>query len=149
MTILRGVFYGIKHSARQMITQGYGGRIINIASQAAKRGFNDLAAYVSSKHGLIGLTKTSALEFASEKITVNSICPNHITTELGEKQNIFRSRSLGIKVEELLELRSNQIPLKRVGLSEDIANMCIFLSSNQASYVTGQNIDVSGGQEMH
>ncbi|MEQ9449696.1 MAG: SDR family oxidoreductase, partial [Rhodospirillaceae bacterium] len=67
---LRGAFFGIKHAAKQMIAQGGGGRIISIASQAAKRGFPDLAAYVSSKHALVGLTRTAALEFAPQNITV-------------------------------------------------------------------------------
>jgi meso-butanediol dehydrogenase/(S,S)-butanediol dehydrogenase/diacetyl reductase len=136
---LRGAFFGIKHAAKQMIAQGGGGRIISIASQAAKRGFPDLAAYVSSKHALVGLTRTAALEFAPQNITVNTVCPNHITTGLGARQNEFRAKSLGIK----------QIPLGRVGRTSDIASMCAFLCSSEADYVTGQNLDVSGGQEMH
>ena len=146
---LRGVFFAMKFAAKQMLSQGFGGRIVSIASQAAKRGFPDLAAYVSSKHALIGLTRTAALEFAQYGITVNSICPNHITTGLGASQNEFRARALGISVDQLLERREDQIPLGRVGRVDDIANMCIFLCSAGADYVTGQNIDVSGGQEMH
>lgn len=146
---LRGAFFGIKHAAKQMIAQGGGGRIISIASQAAKRGFPDLAAYVSSKHALVGLTRTAALEFAPQNITVNTVCPNHITTGLGARQNEFRAKSLGITVEELLATRAKQIPLGRVGRTSDIASMCAFLCSSEADYVTGQNLDVSGGQEMH
>ena len=146
---LRGAFFGIKHGAKQMIFQGEGGRIINIASQASKRGFVDLAAYVSSKHGVVGLTRTAAIEFGKFGITVNSVCPNHITTGLGSSQNHFRANELGITVEELLEKRGNQIPLGRVGKVEDVSDLCIFLSSNLADYITGQNLDISGGQEMH
>ncbi len=146
---LRGAFFGIKHAAKQMIAQGNGGRIISIASQAAKRGFPDLAAYVSSKHALVGLTRTAALEFASHNITVNTVCPNHITTGLGARQNEFRAKSLGITVDELLATRARQIPLGRVGKTSDIAATCAFLCSSEADYVTGQNLDVSGGQEMH
>jgi len=146
---LRGAFFGIKHAARQMIAQGGGGRIISIASQAAKRGFPDLAAYVSSKHALVGLTRTAALEFGPHNITVNTVCPNHITTGLGARQNEFRANSLGITVEELLKTRAQQIPLGRVGKTSDIASACAFLCSSEGDYVTGQNLDVSGGQEMH
>ena len=146
---LRGAFFGIKHAAKQMIAQGGGGRIISIASQAAKRGFPDLAAYVSSKHALVGLTRTAALEFGPHNITVNTVCPNHITTGLGARQNEFRAKSLGITVEALLANRAKQIPLGRVGRTSDIASTCAFLCSSEADYVTGQNLDVSGGQEMH
>ena len=146
---LRGVFFGIKHAAKQMIKQSTGGRIINISSQAAKRGFRDLAAYVASKHGLVGLTKTAALELGSNSITVNSICPNHITTKLGQKQNQFRADTLGVTVDQLLNDRKNNIPLRRLGLVSDITDMCLYLCSENGSYITGQNIDISGGQEMH
>jgi NAD(P)-dependent dehydrogenase (short-subunit alcohol dehydrogenase family) len=146
---LRGAFFGIKHAAKRMIAQGGGGRIISIASQAAKRGFPDLAAYVSSKHALVGLTRTAALEFGPHNITVNTVCPNHITTGLGARQNEFRAKSLGVSVEELLATRVKQIPLGRVGRTSDIASSCAFLCSTEADYITGQNLDVSGGQEMH
>ena len=146
---LRGALFGIKHAAKRMIAQGGGGRIISIASQAAKRGFPDLAAYVASKHALVGLTRTAALEFGSHNITVNTVCPNHITTGLGARQNEFRAKSLGISVEELLATRAKQIPLGRVGRTSDIASSCAFLCSTEADYITGQNLDVSGGQEMH
>ena len=146
---LRGVFFGIKHAAKQMIVQRTGGRIINIASQASKRGFKYMSAYVSSKHGVVGLTRTAAIEFGKHGITVNSICPNHITTGLGSSQNQFRARELGTTVKKLLNQRKDQIPLGRVGQVEDISNLCIFLCSQSGDYITGQNIDVSGGQEMH
>ena len=146
---LRGAFFGIKHAAKRMIAQGGGGRIISIASQAAKRGFPDLAAYVSSKHALVGLTRTAALEFGSHNITVNTVCPNHITTGLGARQNEFRAKTLGVSVEKLLDTRAKQIPLGRVGRTSDIASSCAFLCSTEADYITGQNFDVSGGQEMH
>lgn len=146
---LRGVFYGIKHSAKQMISQGGGGVIINIASQAAKRGFAGAAAYVSSKHGVIGLTRTAALEFGADSIRVNSICPNHVTTGLGDWQNKHFSNAGGLSEQEYLNAMRERIPLGRVGLASDIANMAVFLCSDEANYITGQNLDVSGGEEMH
>jgi len=146
---LRGVFFGIKAAARQMIAQGDGGRIINIASQAAKRGFAGAAAYVSSKHGIVGLTRTAALEFGGNAITVNSICPNHVTTGLGAWQNEHFSAAGGDTEDDYMAAMRGRIPLGRPGLVADIANMCAFLSSEQAQYITGQNLDVSGGEEMH
>ena len=68
---------------KQMIAQGEGGRIINIGSQASKSAFKFTSAYTSSKHGLLGLTRNAALELAEHKITVNLVCPNHVTTGLG------------------------------------------------------------------
>ncbi len=146
---LRGVFFGIKHAANQMIAQGNGGGIINIASQAAKRGFAGAAAYVSSKHALVGLTRTAALEFGEYGIRVNSICPNHVTTGLGDWQNKHFSKAGGKEEEDYINEMRSRIPLGRVGLTSDIANMCTFLCSNESSYITGQNLDVSGGEEMH
>lgn len=146
---LRGVFFGVKHAAKQMIAQGEGGTIINVASQAAKRGFAGAAAYVSSKHGVVGLTRTAALEFGPHNIRVNSICPNHVTTGLGAWQNEHFSAAGGQSEDDYMTAMQSRIPLGRVGLTSDIAAMAAFLCSDQAPYVTGQNLDVSGGEEMH
>ena len=146
---LRGAFFGIKHASKQMTSQGNGGVIINIASQAAKRGFPGAAAYVSSKHALVGLTRTAALEFAEANIRVNSICPNHVTTGLGDWQNKHFSSTRGFSEKDYLKAMRDRIPLGRVGKTDDIANMCIFLCSDNSCYITGQNLDVSGGEEMH
>ncbi|MDA0367856.1 MAG: SDR family NAD(P)-dependent oxidoreductase [Proteobacteria bacterium] len=146
---LRGVFFGVKHAAQQMIAQGDGGSIINTASQAAKRGFAGAAAYVSSKHGVVGLTRTAALEFGPHNIRVNAICPNHVTTGLGAWQNEHFSAAGGQGEDEYMAAMQARIPLGRVGLTSDIAAMAAFLCSDQAPYVTGQNLDVSGGEEMH
>jgi meso-butanediol dehydrogenase/(S,S)-butanediol dehydrogenase/diacetyl reductase len=146
---LRGAFLATKHAARHMIGQGSGGRIINIASQAAKSGFPHAAAYVSSKHGMVGLTRVAALELGAHGITVNAVCPNHITTGLGDWQNKYFSALFGQTEEEYLAAMRGRIPLGRTGRTSDIANMCAFLCSDAADYVTGEAINVSGGEEMH
>jgi len=146
---LRGVFFGIKHAARQMIAQGQGGRIINIGSQASKSGFPFAAAYVSSKHGVVGLTRTAALEFGPQRITVNTICPNHVTTGLGAWQNQFFSAATGRSEDTYLKDMRARIPLGRPGLQQDIAKACAFLASSQAEYITGESMNVSGGEEYH
>ncbi len=146
---LRGVFFGIKHAAIQMIAQGQGGRIINIGSQASKSGFPFAAPYVSSKHGVIGLTRTAAIELGSKGITVNTICPNHVTTGLGAWQNQFFSAATGRSEEQYLADMRARIPMGRPGLQEDIAKACAFLASSEADYITGEGMNVSGGEEYH
>jgi meso-butanediol dehydrogenase/(S,S)-butanediol dehydrogenase/diacetyl reductase len=146
---LRGAFLATKHAARQMIQQGNGGRIINIASQAAKSGFPFAAAYTSSKHGLVGLTRVSAIELGKHDITVNAICPNHITTGLGQWQNEYFSAAFNQTLDEYMAGMKSRIPMGRPGLTEDIAKACAYLCSDQAAYVTGEALNVSGGEEMH
>lgn len=146
---LRGAFFGIKHAARQMMAQKQGGRIINIGSQASKSGFPFAAAYVSSKHGLVGLTRTAAIELGPQGITVNTICPNHVTTGLGAWQNQFFSAATGRSQEKYLADMRARIPMGRAGLQEDIAKACAFLASEQAAYITGEAMNVSGGEEYH
>jgi len=146
---LRGAFLCTRYAAERMIAQGRGGRIVNIASQAAKSGFPFASAYCSSKHGLVGLTRVAAIELGEHAITVNAICPNHVTTGLGAWQNEFFSKALGMSLEQYLAAMRGRIPLGRPGLPEDTANACAWLCSQQARYVTGEAINVSGGEEMH
>ena len=147
---LSGAFYGTKAAARAMIAQGRGGRIINIASQAAKSGFPHMAPYTSSKHGMIGLTRSNAIELGAHGITVNAVCPNHVTTGLGARQNEYFSKLLGFaSVEAYLENMKRKNPLGRPGLGSDTAAACAWLASDDAVYVTGEALNVSGGEEMH
>ncbi len=146
---LMGAFLCTKHAVKQMMSQGDGGRIINIASQGAKSGFPHLPAYIASKHGMIGLTRSNAVELGSEKITVNAICPNHITTDLGAEQNEYFAKFMGKSVQQYLDDMAARIPMGRPGLVTDIANAAVFLSSDDSYYITGEAMNVSGGEEMH
>ena len=146
---LRGAFAATQAVAKRLIAQGRGGRIVNIASQASKSGFPHAAAYCSSKHGLVGLTRVAAIELAAHRITVNAICPNHVTTGLGAWQNEYFAKLLGKSVEQYLADMKARIPLGRAGLPDDTANACAFLCSDQAQYITGEALNVSGGEEMH
>ncbi|MEM8984580.1 MAG: SDR family NAD(P)-dependent oxidoreductase [Pseudomonadota bacterium] len=146
---LTGAFLGTREAAAQMQRQGDGGRIINIASQAAKSGFRHMAPYVSSKHGLIGLTRSSAIDLAGSGITVNAVCPNHVTTGLGKAQNEYFAALRGQTVDEYRAGIKQRIPLGRVGLPGDTAAVTAFLASDDAAYITGEAINVSGGEEMH
>jgi meso-butanediol dehydrogenase/(S,S)-butanediol dehydrogenase/diacetyl reductase len=146
---LTGAFLCTQHAAARMIEAGNGGRIINIASQAAKSGFPHLAAYVATKHGLVGLTRSNAIELGEHGITVNAVCPNHVTTGLGAKQNEYYSKLQGKTLEEFMAAMRERIPLGRPGLPEDTAAAVAFLASDDARYVTGEAMNVSGGEEMH
>lgn len=146
---LKGAFLCSKHAAIQMIGQGAGGSIVNIASQAAKSGFPFAAAYTASKHGLVGLTRSNAVELGKHKIRVNAVCPNHITTGLGHWQNSFFSEKLGMDYTTYLQSIVEKNPLGRTGLTEDIAKAVAFLCSEEAAYITGEAMNVSGGEEYH
>jgi len=146
---LTGAFLGSQHAARHMIDKGNGGRIVNIASQAAKSGFQHMAAYVATKHGLVGLTRSNAIDLAGHGITVNAVCPNHVTTGLGAKQNEYFAKVRGQSMDEFLQSMRDRIPLGRPGLPEDTAAAVAFLASDDAQYITGEAMNVSGGEEMH
>ena len=137
------------HAANMMIRGGIGGRVVNIASQASKSGFAFASAYTASKHGLLGFTRSAALELGKHGITVNAVCPNHVTTGLGTWQNEYMSKARGETLDEYMAGMRARIPLGRTGLPEDTANAVAFLCSEQASYVTGEAMNVSGGEEYH
>lgn len=151
---LRGAFFAMKHAVRQMLTQDeqpkWGrGRIVSVGSRGSKSGSALTSSYIASKHGLVGLTRSVAIELGPQQITVNMVCPNHVTTGLGSWQNEFMAKARGQTVEDYLEAMRGRIPLGRVGEVEDTANACAFLCSGQARYITGEAMNVSGGEEMH
>ena len=147
---LKGAFLCTKHAAKQFMAQGSGGRIINIASQAAKSGFPHMAPYTASKHGMVGLTRSNAVELGRYGITVNAVCPNHVTTGLGAKQNAYFAELLGFaSVEAYLDNMAKKNPLGRPGKGTDTASAVAWLASDDACYVTGEAMNVSGGEEVH
>ncbi|MEP3050707.1 MAG: SDR family NAD(P)-dependent oxidoreductase [Erythrobacter sp.] len=147
---LGGAFRCSKYAAKQMVADGVKGSIINIASQAAKSGFPHMAPYTASKHGMIGLTRSNAVELAAHGIRVNAVCPNHVTTGLGQRQNEYFSELLGFEnVEAYLDNMRGRIPLGRPGYPSDTAAACAWLASEDAVFVTGEALNVSGGEEMH
>ena len=146
---LSGAFFGLQAAARVMVAQGRGGRIVNIASQAAKSGFAMAQAYTASKHGLVGLVRSAAIELGPHHITVNNVCPNHVTTGLGAWQNEYFAKVQGKTVPQYMADMAARIPLGRPGLPQDTAEAVAFLCSDAAGYITAESLNVSGGEEPH
>jgi NAD(P)-dependent dehydrogenase (short-subunit alcohol dehydrogenase family) len=126
----------MKYEIQQMLKQGKGA-IVNIASIAGLVGFPGLPAYTSSKHGVIGLTKTAALEYAKLGIRINAVCPGVIKTPM-----IDRFTSKNKEAEKQFE---NMEPVGRMGQPEEVAEAAIWLCSDAASFVTGDAMAVDGG----
>jgi NAD(P)-dependent dehydrogenase (short-subunit alcohol dehydrogenase family) len=147
---LTGAFFGLRAAADIMVAQGTGGRIINIASQAAKSGFAHAQAYTASKHGLVGLVRSAAIELGPHGITVNNVCPNHVTTGLGAWQNEYFAKVTGhADVNGYMAAMRARIPMGRTALPADTAAAVAFLCSNDAAYITAESLNVSGGEEPH
>jgi NAD(P)-dependent dehydrogenase (short-subunit alcohol dehydrogenase family) len=145
---LKSVFLCSKLAAKQFIKQGGGGRIISVASQAGKTGYPLLTPYCASKAGIVLFTQAFAKEVGAHKINVNCVCPGTIDTPLLRGAGM----NLNITDEQFLEGIKRalpSIPLGRIGYPEDVAKVITFLASDDADYMTGQAINISGGQEMH
>jgi len=130
---LKGVWLCMKHEIPQMLEQG-GGTVVNTGSIAGLIGLPTSSAYVAAKHGVLGLTKTAALEYAKDNIRVNAVCPGYIETNM--TQDVMRRRG-----EQLMA----QVPFHRLGKPEEIAEMVVWLCSDRASYVSGACYNVDGG----
>jgi NAD(P)-dependent dehydrogenase (short-subunit alcohol dehydrogenase family) len=134
---LNGVFYCMKHELTQMSKQKKG-VIINMSSILGKVGFANSSHYVASKHGIIGITQSAALEYAGEGIRINVICPGFVETPLLANAGISENSDLQ---KYIIGLH----PMKRLGKSEEIANGFIFLASDESSFMTGSTLEIEGG----
>ncbi|HUO04490.1 MAG TPA: SDR family NAD(P)-dependent oxidoreductase [Candidatus Binataceae bacterium] len=146
---LTGSFLCAKHVAPKMIAGGHGGRIINTASIAGKRGGPGLAAYSAAKHGVIGLTRSLALELGPCNITVNAVCPGFVDTQLLDGLINMIGTARNASREKVVSSFVAQIPMGRMETGDDVANVVAFLASEDGGYVTGQAINICGGVEMH
>lgn len=147
-----GVFLCSRGAARRMVEQGEGGRIITIASQAAKTGMPLLAAYTAAKFAALGFTQSLAHELGPHGITVNAVCPGTVDTPLlSVRGGVFEAYCglTGLDEETYRRRLLRRIPLGRFASPDDIAAAVGFLASPAAAYVTGESINVTGGQEMH
>jgi NAD(P)-dependent dehydrogenase (short-subunit alcohol dehydrogenase family) len=147
------VFLLTKLVGREMVRQGRGGRIINIASNAAKQASARGAAYSASKFAVLGLTQASALDLAPYGITVNAVCPGPINTDRLSYWERTKAEEEGISLEEfrskIVKEAGQATPLGRIAEAEDIAHMVSFLASEEACFITGQAYNVNGGLLFH
>ncbi|WP_394348113.1 SDR family NAD(P)-dependent oxidoreductase [Halorubrum sp. SD690R] len=129
-----GVWAGMKYELPALYDTG-GGAIVNVSSKAGLRGSPGRAPYAASKHGVVGLTRTAALETATSDVRVNAVCPTIVETPALESMSESERSSI---VEE--------VPMKRAASPEEVANVIVWLCSDEASYITGQSLPVDGGE---
>ena len=125
------------------------GAIINLSSQSGKVGNTQFAAYCASKFGVIGLTQSLAVEFAPHGIRVNALCPGIVPTPMWDGQTADYAAKRNIKPEEVRPYLVSRIPLGRVCEPDEVARVAVFLAGEDASYITGQAINLTGGAVMH
>ena len=146
---LVGYFLCAKHAARVMKAQG-SGAIVQINSKSGKKGSYKNTAYAASKFGGIGFTQSIALELAEFGVRVNAVCPGNLLDSPLWVNSLYKqyAERLGISEAEVRQRYIDQVPMKRGCTYDDVANLVVFLASDQSSYMTGQAINVTGGQEM-
>jgi NAD(P)-dependent dehydrogenase (short-subunit alcohol dehydrogenase family) len=132
---LRGTFLCLKHEIAAMLQSDARGAIVNMSSTAGLEAVGGLAAYVSTKHGILGLTKTAALEYAARGIRVNAVAPGPILTEHLEHAGAGAQQGA-----------AQAMPMKRIGRAEEVAAAVVWLCSDEASFITGATIPIDGGK---
>ncbi|MGH7863508.1 MAG: SDR family NAD(P)-dependent oxidoreductase [Candidatus Binataceae bacterium] len=146
---LTGAFLCSKYAARPMIAARRGGRIVNTASIAGKRGGPMMSAYTAAKHGVIGLTRSLALELGAHKITVNAVCPGFVETQLFDGLLNMVGATRNLSREQAIQFFVSQVPMGRMETGDDVANVVAFLASDDGGYMTGQALNICGGVETH
>jgi len=141
---LSGTFYCTRAALPAMLKKGWG-RVINIASIAAKTGAPYIAAYSASKHGVLGLTRSIGLEVATTGITVNAICPGYVDTEMVSRGIEQITKKTGRSAEEALDALKKMSPQNRLVTPEEVAAVALLLASEEGRGITGQGINVDGG----
>jgi sorbitol-6-phosphate 2-dehydrogenase len=145
---LKSMYLCSKAVAPLLMAQRYG-KIVNVSSKSGKQGGLWLTAYCASKFGVIGFTQSLALELAPHGVTVNAICPGQVYTPMWD--NVLKkayARKLDMDEDQVRDYYSSKVPLGREVTLEEIGSVVVFLCSDQASYMTGQAINITGGQEM-
>lgn len=145
----RGTYLVTKHLVKLMVDANQPGKVILIASQAGKNGYRAMSAYVASKHAVIGLTKTLAIEVAKNQINVNAVCPGIIETSMKHRERKDGAKIRGLTPDDIEREDNSQVPLGRTGTPKDVSNVVLFLASPLSDYMTGQGINVTGGMTMN
>ena len=147
-----GCFVISKAVAKDMIKRNEGGKIVHVASVAGRFGAPGSAAYAASKWATIGLVQSIALELAPYKINVNAINPGFFPTNLRDLDAEAQAKAKGVSIAEFKKeeysMLDKMVPLGRMGTMDDITNLIAFLVSNQSDYMTGQDINITGGYKM-
>jgi NAD(P)-dependent dehydrogenase (short-subunit alcohol dehydrogenase family) len=145
-----GVFFCSQVVAKHMAARGGGGKIINNASMAGKRGGNApyLAHYVYTKFGVIGLTQAMAKELAPFGITVNAVCPGYVATPMQKRELIWEAKLRNMTTDAVFKSYIDDTPLGRIETADDIAKVITFLASSDSDFITGEAINVNGGAFM-
>ena len=145
---LSGTFYCTRAALPAMLEKRWG-RIINIASIAAKTGAPYIAAYAASKHGVLGLTRVVALEVAASGVTVNAICPGYVDTDMVSRGVEQITSKTGRSAEEAIEILKRMSPQNRLVTAEEVAAMALLLASEEGRGINGQGINIDGGSVLH
>ncbi|HKN84023.1 MAG TPA: SDR family oxidoreductase, partial [Pyrinomonadaceae bacterium] len=141
---LSGTFYCTRAALPTMLKSGWG-RVINIASIAGKTGAPYIAAYSASKHGVLGLTRSVALEVATSGVTVNAICPGYVDTDMVTRGVERITTKTGRTVEEALETLKKMSPQNRLVTAEEVGAVALLLASDEGRGINGQAINIDGG----
>ncbi|MBC7931185.1 MAG: SDR family oxidoreductase [Rubrivivax sp.] len=144
---LSGTFYCMRAALPAMVARGWG-RVINVASIAGKTGAPYIAAYSASKHGVLGLTRSVALEVATKGVTINAICPGYVDTDMTTRAVENIEAKTGRSAAESMEAIKRMSPQNRLVTSEEVAALALLLASEDGRGITGQAINVDGGSVL-
>jgi 3-hydroxybutyrate dehydrogenase len=145
---LSGTFYFMRAALPAMVERGWG-RVINVASIAGKTGAPYIAAYSASKHGVIGLTRSAALEVATKGVTVNAICPGYVETDMTARAVENITAKTGRPAEEARALLAQMNPQRRIVEPEEVAALALLLASDEGRGINGQAINIDGGSVLY
>lgn len=145
---VQGAFFTLQAAARLMVKDGHGGCIINMASQAGRRGEAASSVYAASKAAVISLTRSAALALVRDRIRVNAIAPGDIDTEMWDRIDVLYARQFGLPPGEKKRQIGMSVPYGRMGYPREIADTAVFLASAESEYIVGQTINVNGGNVL-
>jgi NAD(P)-dependent dehydrogenase (short-subunit alcohol dehydrogenase family) len=146
---LKGTFIGCQAAIRRMLPRKQG-VVLNMSSQSGKAGNSHYAAYCASKFGVIGLTQSLALEFARAGIRVNALCPGAVFTSLWDEQHkLAYAHKRNMESEAIEDYLADKVPVGRLCTPQDVAHTALFLATDEAAFITGQAINITGGLVMH